>query len=104
LRDRGADQHRADAELCHDLELVRGPAQVRPQHLVRNALEVAERLVELDPQPELDRPLADLSRCQRAADEVVLEQLDAVEPDLGRRGQLLLQRAAERDRRDRLAA
>src|SRR6185436_13534794 len=90
-------------QLRHHLELVPGPAQVRPQDLVRNTLEVAERLVELDAQPELGRPPADLGRGQRTADEVVLEQLDAVEPDLRGRVQLLLQRAAQRDRRDRLA-
>src|SRR6185436_11670791 len=90
-------------QLRHHLELVPGPAQVRPQDLVRNTLEVAERLVELDAQPELGRPPADLGRGQGAADEVVLEQLDAVEPDLRGRVQLLLQRAAQRDRRDRLA-
>ena len=98
-RDVRADEERVRAELLHDRELGLGARERR----LGQRLEVAERLVERDLQPELGGERAHLGRPQRRADQVVLEQFDGVEA--GRRGgvQLLLQRAAQADGGDRAA-
>ena len=80
-RDVRADQHRRRAELLHHVELGLRPAQVG----LRDGLEVAERLVEVDRQAERLGPLAHLGGGERRVDEVGLEELDAVEAG-GRRG------------------
>ena len=69
----------SDAELGHHVELVLRAPQVGGEHVRRHGLEVAERLVEVDRQAEVGAPLADLLRRPRRGDEVVLEDLHAVE-------------------------
>ncbi len=99
--DVGADEQGRRPELLHDGELVRRAAQVARELLLGHRLEVAEGLVEVDGEPEVLGPQPDLARRPRAADEVVLEDLDAVEAGPGDRRELLVQGAAERDGRDR---
>ena len=53
LGDVGADQHRVGAELLHDRELRLRPRQVRLEALRRHRLEVAQRLVQRDLEPQL---------------------------------------------------
>ena len=49
--DRRGDDDGLDAEPLHEVELVLGPAQVGPEDLGRDRLEVAKRLVDIDGQP-----------------------------------------------------
>jgi hypothetical protein len=98
-----ADEHRRRPELLHQVELGLGPAEVAPELLRRDRLEVAERLVEVDRQPERVRAVADLGRRERRGEQVGLEQLDAVEAGRGGGDELLLQRAAQAHGGDRAA-
>ena len=97
-----AHQHEIGAERLHHVELALGPVQVARALRLRHALEVAQRLVERDRQAE---PVADRLHVGRRAvegQEVVLEDLDAVEPGRCRRLELVRQRAAEADGGDGL--
>ena len=102
-RDVRAHQHGVRAELLHDRELRLRAPQVGGEALLGHRLEVAQRLVERDLQPERLAARADLGRRVRRGDQVRLEQLDRVEAR--RRGgrQLLLERAAQADSGDRAA-
>jgi len=99
----GADQQQVGAERSHELELALRPAQVAREQLCWDRLEVAERLVHLDAEPEVGSPAPDLGGGGGAVDEVVLEDLHPVEAHLGGGGELLFQRAAQRDGGDGLA-
>ena len=68
-----------------------------------DAFEVAERLVEIERQPELLGARPDRLGRVRRGDEVGLEDLHSVEPRLARGDELLIQRSAEADRGDRRA-
>jgi hypothetical protein len=94
-----AREHRVDAEVLHHVELRLGATQVALQHRVGHGLEVAERLVERDPQAQRGRLLAHLGRSRRRAHEVRLEELHGVEARVGGRHELLLERAAQADGR-----
>ena len=96
-RDVRADQHGRRAELLHHVELGLRPAQVG----LRDGLEVAERLVEVDREAERLGPRTHGGGGERRVDEVGLEELDAVEARGRRGGQLLLERAAQAHGRDR---
>ena len=98
-----AHQHRLDAEPLHDGELSLGAAQVLAQHRLGHGLEVSERLIEADAEPELVREIANVLRRQRRRDQVWLEKLHLVEAGGCRGVELVLQRSAEADRRDRSA-
>ena len=78
--------------------------QVRGVLRLRHRLEVAQRLVHGDLEPEVVGAAANLGRTRRRGDEVGLEQLDGVEARGGGRRELLLQRAAQADGGDRAAA
>ena len=95
-----ADQQQRRAELLHQVELVLGAVEVLREQLVGHALEVAERLVQVDRQAEVGAHRGELARRRGRMDEVVLEQLDRVEARRGDRRQLLAQGAAQRDRGD----
>ncbi len=96
-RDVRADEHRRRPDALHDVELRLGAAQVARELLRADGLEVAERLVEVDAQAELGGAEADVVRRERRGDQVGLEQLDPVEAGRGRRGELLLEGAAQAD-------
>ena len=96
-RDVGADEQGVGAELLHDVELRLGAAEVG----LRHGLEVAERLEEVDRQAELVGHAPDLGGRQRRVEQVGLEDLDAVEAGACRRGELLVERAAQADGGDR---
>jgi hypothetical protein len=99
--DARADQQPVGAQLLHHRELALRPPQVRLQPLRRDALEVAERLIQADRQPAVGRRRAHLRRRPGRGDEVGLEQLDLVEAGRRGGGQLVLQRAAQAHRGDR---
>ena len=99
--DVAADQHRVDAEPLHEPELRPRPAQDSGELLLGDALGVAERLVEVQGQPEPRGQGDDLLRAGRRRDQVGLEDLDAVETRLRAGVQLLGQGAAQADGGDR---
>ena len=69
--------------------------RLRSSSVGRHRLEVAERLVEVDARPRSAASSRTSAGAQRRADQVVLEQLDAVEAGRAAAAQLLLQRAAQ---------
>jgi hypothetical protein len=83
------------------LELAPGPAEIVGKAAGWDCFEVAEGLVQLHREPQVLDAAADLGRCRGAGDEVVLEDLDAVEAGRGGGGELLLEPAAEADGGDR---
>ena len=100
-RDVGADQHEVGAELLHHVELALGAVE-RPRALrLRQAFEVAERLEQRDGEAGVPHHAADVARRAVEGEEIVLEDLDAVEAR-GRDGRELLDEiAADRNGRDR---
>ena len=68
-----------------------------------DALEVAERLVEIEREPERLRPRPDGLRRVGRCDEIGLEDLHPVEPRLARGDELLVERSAQADRGHRRA-
>ena len=98
-----ADQHRWRPEVCHHAEL--GPHAVEDGvEAVRvDALDVAQGLEQVDGEPQVRTPRRHLDRRHRRGDEVVVEELDAVEAGVGDRRQLLVEHSAEGDGRDPLA-
>ncbi len=76
-------QHQLGAELVHDREFALGPGEgSRPQRL-GHALEIAEGLKGRDRQAEIGDHLADIARAAVEGQEIVLEDLDRVEPGRG---------------------
>ncbi len=96
-----AHQHQRRVEVAHHVELALGALEVARELFVADALEVAERLVERDLEPEIGGEAAHVARAAVEEQQVVLEDLDRVEARRRGRPQLLLERAAERDRRNR---
>jgi hypothetical protein len=102
LGDAGADQQLVGPEPFHNPELVLGPAQIAGEDVGRDGLEVTEGLVDLDGETEVRGPETDLLGTHRAGEQVVLEDLDAVEARGRGGGELFGERAAERHRGDGL--
>jgi len=98
-----AHQQQIGAERLHHVELALGAIHVAGALHLRHRLEIAERLVDLDGQPEFLADRAHVGGGAVEREQIGLEHLDAVEAGGGGRLQLLRQRAAERDGRDRLA-
>jgi len=92
-----ADEHQRRAERLHEVELALGAVEAFREQRLGHALEVAERLVEVDAEAEVGAHRGELARRRRRVDEVVLEQLDRVEPRRGDRLELLAERPAQRD-------
>ena len=88
-RDVGANQHQIGAELLHDVELALGAVEGAATLWFRHALEVAEWLEERDRQAGVAHHPPDLARRSVEGQEVVLENLDAVEARRGDRVELL---------------
>ena len=88
-RDAGADQHQVGAELLHDIELALGAVEGAAALRLGQALEVAERLEQRDREAGVARHPADVARRAVEGEEVVLENLDAVEARGGDRRELL---------------
>ena len=84
-----AGEERRHPELAHHLELGPDPVQHRVEPFRGHRLEVADRLEQVDGQPQVGAAARDLARAQRAGDQVVVEELDAVEARRGDRGELV---------------
>ncbi len=100
-RDVGADQHEVGAQLAHQVELALGPVEGARTLRLRHSLEIAERLEQRDLQPMIPDHPPDLGRAAVEGEEIVLEDLDAVEAGRSDRRELLAQIAADRHGGDR---
>ena len=96
-----ADQDQVGAELAHQVELALGPVEGAGALRLGHALEVAERLEEVELEAGVADHAADLARGGVVGEEVGLEDLDAVEAGGGDGGELLGEVAADRDGGDR---
>jgi hypothetical protein len=97
----GAHQHQRRAQLLHQIELALGTIEAAPEWNVRHALEIAERLVTIERQPEIGGHAGHRFCAAGELNEIILEKLEAVEARCGDRLQLLAQGAAERHGGDR---
>ena len=102
-RDIAAQEDGLDAETVHERELRRGPSEVLLEKVWAHAFEIAERLVQIERQPEFRGARPDLLGRVRRGDEIRLEDLHSIEARFVRRDELLIQRATEADRGDRRA-
>jgi hypothetical protein len=91
----GAGEGGAGAEVRHHRELRAQAVQHGREPLGRHALDVPQRLEEVDREPEIGAAGRDLARRQRGRDEVVVEDLDAVEARCRDRLELSRQDAAD---------
>jgi len=98
--DRRAHEDRVDAELGHQVELAFRPGEVGDQPVGRHRFEVPERLVEVDAEAEVGTAPPDVPGRPRRDDQVVLEQLDAVEARGRCGGELVVEGAGQTDGRD----
>ena len=97
----GADEHQVGSQLAHQIELSLGPVEVARAMRLGHAFEVPEWLEERDLQARLAHHAANLGRGGIERQQVVLEDLDAVEASCRDRSELLFEVAAYRDGRDR---
>jgi hypothetical protein len=100
-RDVGADHQQVAAEFGHHVELALGPREDALALGLGHAFEIAEGLEGGDAQPEFGDHPAHVARRAVEREKVVLEDLDRAEARRGDGGELLVERAAERHRRDR---
>src|SRR6185436_11344456 len=99
--DVGTHQHHWCAQLGERVELAFGAVQVAAEGVVRDGLEIAEWLEQVDRQAEVVRERAHLAWLAAEVDQIVLEQLDGAEMSGGDGAQLFIQGSAQRDRRYR---
>ena len=92
---------RSQPSSCHGVELALGALEDALAALVRHALEIAERLEGDDLEAEIAGHAPHVGRRAVERQQVVLEQLDALEACGGDRLELLVQHAAETDGSDR---
>ncbi len=100
-RDVRAHQQKVAAQLLHQIEFALGAGKHALALVRRHALEVAERLEGDGLEPEVRDQLADAGGRAVERQQVVLEDLDALEAGSRDRVQLLGQAAAQRHRRNR---
>jgi hypothetical protein len=97
-----AHQQQRRTQLVHQLELPFGAIEIALQLLGRDALEIAERLEEVDAQSEIFRDAANVGGRSRELQQIVFEDLHAVEARGSNRVQFLAQHARNRHGRDRV--
>ena len=95
--DVAAHQHQVGAQLLHQVELALGAVEVALQTVAAATLEVAKRLEQGDGQAQVGGQLAHFARTGAVVEQVVLEDLHAVEAGGGDRLELFRQGSAERD-------
>jgi hypothetical protein len=100
-RDVGADQHEVGAQRVHHLELALGAFEGAAAQRLGEALEIAERLEQRDREAEIARHLPDLGGTRAIGQQIVLEDLDPVEPRGRDRLELFAEVAADRHGRYR---
>src|SRR3954447_5766456 len=95
-----ADEHDRSPQIGRDLELGAHPAQGRAELSGGHARGVADRLEEVDRESEVGAARRDLAGGGGAGDEVVVEDLDAVEPGGRDRGKVVEQATTDRQGRE----
>jgi len=75
-----AHQHQVRAQLLHQVELALGAVEVLLQAVAAAAFEITKRLEQGDGDAQVGAPLAHFARAAGVVQQVVLEDLDAVEP------------------------
>ncbi|MNM69446.1 hypothetical protein D3C81_810420 [compost metagenome] len=93
--DIAAHQHQVSAQLLHQVELALGAVDVFLQALAAAAFEVTKRLEQSDGDPQVGAHLAYFTRASGVVQQVVLEDLDAVETGGGDGFELFRQGAAQ---------
>lgn len=96
-RHTGTHQHGVGPEPPHELKLTLGPPQVARELVLRHGLDIAHRLIEVDAQTEVGAPVADLLGREGTGEEIVLKDLDTVEPGPSGSSELLGEGATEGD-------
>ena len=99
----GTDEQHRRAERLHDVELPLRAVEIAAELRLRRRVEIAERLIEIDPQPAVIGEHAQFPRRATKVDEVVFEHFDGIEPRRGDRVELVRQRAADRNSGDAFA-
>ena len=100
-RDVRAHQQEIAAELLHQVELALGAREHALALVGRHALEIAERLEGDDLEPQVGHQLAHVGGRAAEGEQVVLEDLDALEAGAGDGVELLGEVAAQGDRGNR---
>ena len=95
-----ARQHAVGAEFMHQVELAFRALDIAREAFGTHALEIAKRLEQVDLKAEVFGHAAHVGGRAVEIEQVVLEDLDAVESRCANRIQLLDERAADRYRRD----
>jgi hypothetical protein len=96
-----AHQHQIGAKLFHHVEFAFGAVEGARALRLGQALEIAEGLEQGNLQPMIAHHAAHFARASVEGQEVVLENLDAVEPRRRDGRQLLTQIATDRNGRNR---
>ena len=78
-RNVGAHEHHRRAECLHDVELALRAVEIALQDIVRDALEVAERLIEINTKPKIGRHRTHIAGRTVEIDKIVLEDFDGIE-------------------------
>lgn len=99
--DIAAHQHQVGAQFLHQVELALGAVEILAQAVTAAALEIAERLEQGDGQPQVGAQLAHLAGAAGVVQQVVLEDLDAVETGGGDGLEFFRQGAAQGNGGDR---
>jgi hypothetical protein len=94
-RDAAAHQHEVGLELGHEVELALGAVEIALQLVARPGLEIAERLEQHDAQPAILGDALHVGGRAFEIEQVILEDLHAVESGRRDRGQLVDQRPAQ---------
>ncbi|BCQ65016.1 hypothetical protein PBOI14_67660 [Pseudomonas sp. Boi14] len=90
-----AHQHQVGAQLLHQVELALGALQVARQTVATTALEIPEWLEQGDGNAQVGAHLLDFPRAAVVVEQVVLEDLHAVEPGGGDGFEFLRQGTAQ---------
>ena len=81
--DRGANQHQIGAQLIHQIKLAGSAGEGAAAVRLWQALEIAERLEQGDFQPLIAHHPAHIGGREVRSNEILLENLDPVEPGIG---------------------
>jgi hypothetical protein len=100
-RNRGADQNEIRSQLLHDIKLALGAVECAAALRLRQAFEVAERLIERNGKAGVGRHLRHITGRTIEGQEIVLEYFDAVKPGCSDRRQLFWQVTADGNGSDR---
>ncbi len=96
-----ADQQQVGLQFQHHVEFPFGPGKIAGALRLGHAFEIAKRLERANGETVIAAKLADVPGAAVKRQQVILENLDGVEPRGGNGAQLFIEGAAERDGGDR---